>query len=184
MYWTLLIGLHNGMRINEIAQLALIDIVPRDRIMYFQVTDDDSDEALGHCAKRVKTDAWRRIVPVHDALMNLGLLDYIQTVRDDGYSVLFSELIGGRDGPDQPASKYLARRRDRIGLRDPRLVLRSFRHGAVGRMRAAGIAKEFRMVAVGQSASEGTHDAYGDIKNDFTMRDRKLAVDARTLTKC
>jgi integrase len=176
MYWVPLIGLHSGMRINEIAQLALTDIVSRDGIMCFYVTDDDADEAPGRRAKRVKTDAGRCIVPVHDALVNLGLLDYIQTVRQDGQSVLFPELIGGRDGPGQPVSKYFARYCDRVGLCDPELVFHRFRHGAVARMRAAGIAKELRMVVVGHSAIEDTHDGYGDIKNDFNLADRKRAI--------
>ena len=178
MFWLPLIGLHSGMRINEIAQLALPDIVSRDGTVCFHVIDDDADDAPGRRAKRVKTDAGRRIVPVHDSLVSLGLLDYIQAVRQDGHNVMFPELIGGRDGPGQPASKYFARYCDRVGLRDPELVFHSFRHGAVGRMRAAGIAKELRMVVVGHSATEDTHDTYGDIKNDFHIADRKRAIEA------
>lgn len=178
MYWLPLIGLHSGMRINEIAQLALADIGSRDGIMCFHVTDDDADETPGRRTKRVKTDAGRRIVPVHDALVNLGLLDYVRAVHQDGHGVLFPELIGGRDGPGQPASKQFARYCDRIGLQDPGLVFHSFRHGAVGRMRAAGVAKELRMVVVGHSAAEDTHDGYGDIKNDFSIADRKRAIEA------
>lgn len=178
MYWLPLIGLHTGMRINEIAQLALADIASHNGIACFHVTDDGDDESKDRRAKRVKTDAARRIVPVHDALVNLGLLDYVQMVRLDGHNILFPELIGGRDGPGQPASKQFARYCDRVGLKDTGLVFHSFRHGAVGRMRAAGIPKELRMVVVGHSAVEDTHDGYGDIKNDFNISDRKRAIDA------
>lgn len=158
--------------------MELRDIALHDGIACFHVTDDGADEAQGHRAKRVKTDAGRRIVPVHDALMNLGLLDYVHIVRQDDHKVLFPELIGGRDGPGQPASKHFARYCDRVGLGDPALVFHSFRHGAVGRMRAAGIAKELRMIVVGHSPADDTHDGYGDIKNDFSVADRKRAIDA------
>ena len=178
MYWIPLIGLHSGMRINEIAQLTLADIVARDGIACFHVTDGDSDEIQGRRAKRVKTDAGRRVVPIHDALVDLGLLDYLHTVRQDGHSVLFPELVGGRDGPGQAASKQFGRYCDRVGLSDPGLVFHSFRHGAVGRMRAAGIAKELRKIVIGHSAAEDTHDTYGDIKNDFSITDRKAAIQA------
>lgn len=178
MYWVPLIGVHSGMRINEIAQLTIADIVLRDGIACFHVTDDDSDKVQGRRAKRVKTDAGRRVVPIHDALVNLGLLDYLGTVRQDGHSVLFPELIGGRDGPGQAASKQFGRYCDRVGLNNPDLVFHSFRHGAIGRMRAAGIAKELRKIVVGHSAAEDTHDTYGDIKNDFSIADRKKAIDA------
>lgn len=178
MFWLPLIGLHSGMRINEIAQLALADIVSPDGIACFHVTDNDTDEAPGRRTKRVKTDAGRRIVPIHDGLVSLGLLDYVQTVRHEGYSVLFPELIGGRDGPGQPASKHFALYCNRVRLHDPALVFHSSRHGAVGRMRAAGIAKELRMIVVGHSPADDTHDGYGDIKNDFSIADRKRAIDA------
>lgn len=178
MFWLPLIGLHSGMRINEIAQLTLADLGLHNGILCFHVTDDNDDETDGRRAKRVKTDAGRRIVPVHDALIDVGLLDYAQTVRQAGYINLFPELIGGRDGPGQAASKQFARYCDRVGLRDPGLVFHSFRHGAVSRMRAAGIAKELRMIVVGHSAFEDTHDTYGDIKNDFGIADRKQAIEA------
>jgi integrase len=178
MYWLPLIGLHTGMRINEIAQLELRDIVSHDGILCFHVTDDGADEAHDRRAKRVKTDAGRRIVPVHNALIELGLHDYVHTVRQDGHKVLFPELIGGRDGPGQPASKHFAGYCDKVGLRDSALVFHSFRHGAVGRTRAAGIAKELRMIAVGHSPADDTHDGYGDSKNDFSIADRKRAIEA------
>ena len=178
MYWLPLIGLHSGMRINEIAQLDLADIVSRDGIVCFHVTDDDSGDVKKPRPKKVKTDAGRRTVPVHDALISLGLLDYVQMVRQFGCNSLFPDLIGGRDGPGQPASKYFARYCDRVGLRDSRLVFHSFRHGAIGRMRANGVAREVRMVVVGHSAAEDTHDNYGDIKNDFSINDRKRAIQA------
>ncbi|WP_036165116.1 site-specific integrase [Massilia sp. 9096] len=178
MYWLPLIGLHSGMRINEIAQLALADVGARDGIACFHVTDNgDGDETDGRREKRVKTDAGRRIVPVHDSLISLGLLDYLQTVRHAGRSVLFPELIGGRDGPGQAASKQFARYCNRVGLDDPALVFHSFRHGAVSRMRTAGIAKELSMVVVGHTPGDDVHDTYGDIKNDFSIADRKRAID-------
>ena len=180
MYWLPLIGLHSGMRINEIAQLELADLISHAGTMCFNVNDDGADgddEMKSRRAKRVKTDAGRRIVPIHNALIDLGLLDYAAVLRQEGHSALFPELAGGRDGPGQAASKHFARYCDRVGLGDRALVFHSFRHGAVGRMRAAGIAKELRKVVVGHSAAEDTHDGYGDIKSDFSIPDRKRAID-------
>jgi integrase len=176
MYWLPLIGLHTGMRINEIAQLEVADIAPLGDVLCFHVNDDGNDDEHGRRTKRVKTDAGRRIVPIHDALEGLGLLDYVQIIRKAGYKNLFPELIGGRDGPGQAASKQFARYCDRVGLSDPALVFHSFRHGAIGRMRAAGIAKQLSMVVVGHSPSEDVHDGYGDIKNDFSIADRQRAI--------
>ena len=181
MYRLPLIGLHSGMRINEIAQLELADLISYADTVCFNVDDDGDDgedDTMSRRAKRVKTDAGRRVVPIHGALIDAGLLDYVDALRREGHSALFPELAGGRDGPGQAASKQFARYCDRVGLVDRALVFPSFRHGAVGRMRAAGIAKELRKVVVGHSAAEDTHDGYGDIKNDFSIADRKRAINA------
>lgn len=178
MFWVPLIGLHTGMRINEIAQLEVADIVTRDAVICFNVTDQpSSDDNARASNKKIKTGAGRRIVPVHHALISLGLLDYVRDLNRLGQTRIFPDLSIGRDGPGQPASKHFARLCDRIGLTDPALVFHSFRHGAIGRMRAAGIPKETRMVVVGHSATEDTHDGYGDMQNDIGVGDRKLAVE-------
>lgn len=184
MFWVPLIALHSGMRINEIAQLEVRDIVTRDGVTCFDVNDlPDSDELASSSAKKVKTAAGRRIVPVHDALISLGLLDFVNEQRRHGRTRVFPDLVGGRDGPGQAASKFFGRLCDRLGLVDSGLVFHSFRHGAIGRMRGARVAKEISKVLVGHSHAEDVHDNYGDIQNDFSVADRKLAIEALRFTE-
>lgn len=179
MFWLPLIAAHSGMRINEIAQLELSDLVTLDGVVCFNVTDspdpEEEPEAAAR-AKTIKTEAGRRIVPVNARLIALGLMDYADSLRAAGHMRLFPDLVGGRDGPGQPASKQFGRYCDRIKLTDPELVFHSFRHGAVGRMRSARVPKELRMVVVGHSASEDTHDDYGDIQNDYGVHDKRGAI--------
>lgn len=181
MFWLPLIGVHTGMRINEIAQLLLSDLVMLDGVQCLNVTDTpDPDEEPEEAAraKTIKTEAGRRIVPVHARLVELGLLAYADALRSAGHSRLFPDLVGGRDGPGQPASKQFGRYCDRIKLTDSELVFHSFRHGAVGRMRSTKVVKELRMVVVGHSAAEDTHDDYGDIQNDYSVHDKLAAITA------
>lgn len=181
MFWLPLIGAHSGMRINEIAQLLLSDLVMLDGVHCFNVTDSpDPDEEPEEAAraKTIKTEAGKRIVPVHAQLIELGLWAYADALKSAGHSRLFPDLVGGRDGPGQPASKQFGRYCDRIKLTDAELVFHSFRHGAVGRMRSAKVAKELRMVVVGHSAAEDTHDDYGDIQNDYSVHDKLAAIAA------
>lgn len=181
MFWLPLIGAHTGMRINEIAQLLLSDLVTLDGVHCFNVTDSpDPDEEPEEAAraKTIKTEAGKRIVPVHARLVELGLLAYADALRSAGHTRLFPDLVGGRDGPGQPASKQFGRYCDRVKLTDSELVFHSFRHGTVGRMRSAKVEKELRMVVVGHSAAEDTHDDYGDIQNDYSVRDKQAAIES------
>jgi integrase len=181
MFWLPLIGVHTGMRINEIAQLLLADLVVLDGIQCFNVTDTpdpDEEPEEAASAKSIKTEAGKRIVPVHSRLVELGLLAYADALKSAGHTRVFPDLVGGRDGPGQPASKQFGRYCDRIQLTDSELVFHSFRHGAVGRMRSAKVPKELRMVVVGHSAAEDTHDDYGDIQNDYSVRDKLDAIAA------
>jgi hypothetical protein len=59
----------------------------------------------------------------------------------------------------------------------PDIVFYSFRHGTVGRMRAAGIGKGLGMVVISDSAVEDAHGGYAP-KNNFSIADRKRVLDA------
>jgi integrase len=182
MFWIPLIGVHTGMRINEIAQLELSDLIELDGIACFNVTDEpdpEEEQEIIATTKKVKTEAGKRLVPIHDRLIDLGLLKYADALRAAGHRRLFPDLSNeGRDGPGQPASKQFARYCDRIKLRDSMLVFHSFRHGAVGGMRATGIHKELRMVVIGHNVIEDVHDAYGDIMSDHSPASKKKAIEA------
>lgn len=179
IFWLPLIGVHTGMRINEIGQLMVSDLVIKDGVHCFDVNDEPDQDEEAELNKSVKTEAAKRLVPVHSRLIELGLLDYAVALRNAGHRRLFPDLSDeARDGPGQPASKHFARYCNRIGLSNPMLVFHSFRHGAVGRMRAAGVPKELRMVVVGHSALEDTHDGYGDINNDHSIISKHDAIEA------
>lgn len=181
MFWLPLISVHTGMRINEIAQLLMSDLVMLDGVHCFNVTDaPDPDEEPEEAAraKSVRTAAGKRIVPLHARLIGLGFLKYVEAVRSAGHTRIFPDLVGGRDGPGQPASKQFGRYCDTVKLTDSELVFHSFRHGAIGRMRSAKVLRELRMVVVGHCATEDTHDDYGDIQNDYSVRDKLEAIAA------
>lgn len=182
VYWLPLIGLHSGMRINEIAQLQLSDLVKKGGIDCFDVNDDPDVEEEPNlyeaASKRLKTEASRRLVPIHSRLIELGLLEYAQTLRQVGQRRLFPDLSdAGRDGPGQPASKQFARYCDKVGLTSKQLVFHSFRHGAVGRMRGALIEKDLRKSVIGHTEIEDAHDEYGDLDSDFSIVQKQRAIE-------
>jgi integrase len=173
------------MRINEIAQLLLSDIAVIEGITCFNVTDepdpsndDDWPDGMPMAERKsLKTDAAKRVVPIHPSLLDLGLLSYVETLRRAGHTRLFPDLSPeGRDGPGQAASKQFGRYLDRIKLTDKQLVFHSFRHGVVSRLRRMDIPRELRKLVVGHSAVGDTHDSYGDIESDYSWVFRPIVT--------
>jgi integrase len=91
-YWMLLILLHTGARREEIAQLGVADVRQQDGVWFFDITPD---EELG---KQVKTQGSKRRVPIHSALLALGLLKYVEEMRKRKNDRLFPMLEKGRNG--------------------------------------------------------------------------------------
>lgn len=65
-YWIPLIGLYTGMRLNEICQLLVDDIMCVDGVWIINIDDNDH--------KKLKTASSRRRIPVHKRLIDLGPL--------------------------------------------------------------------------------------------------------------
>lgn len=74
-YWGALLLLYTGARLNEIASLTVDDVIEKDGIWYFDINDEEEQKSL-------KTDAAKRIVPVHSDLIELGFLDFLQKAKD------------------------------------------------------------------------------------------------------
>ena len=179
-FWIPLIGLHTGARLNEIAQLRLSDIVEVDGIKCFNITEDGSedDEDQDYLPKSVKTYAAERFVPIHTRLIELGLLEYVEKAKAQGYTMLFEDLKHAKHKYGAVASKWFASYCDKVGLADEALTFHGFRHGAVGHLRRKHVPKDIRLVVLGHSAAEDTHDNYGDIRGDISILDRKNCIEA------
>ncbi|MFZ4595497.1 MAG: hypothetical protein ACOYOF_14660, partial [Verrucomicrobiaceae bacterium] len=61
-FWVPLIGLHTGMRLNEICQLDVADIREIEGIHCFVVTDRSD---VGATDKQLKTTSSERVIPIH-----------------------------------------------------------------------------------------------------------------------
>jgi integrase len=81
--WLPLIGLYTGARLNEVCQLNPFTDIQQDSktgIHYFHFTDDTDTE--NNVLKSVKTSSSHRIVPIHSKLIELGILEYVESVTE------------------------------------------------------------------------------------------------------
>lgn len=76
-YWAAMIAIYTGARLNEVASLTPDDIREDKEtgILYFNITDEEE-------SKKIKTEAGKRVVPVHSNLIELGFLEYIKHARE------------------------------------------------------------------------------------------------------
>lgn len=157
-FWVPLISLFTGMRLNEICQLSLDDFAKEDGVDVILIRESEDDDA-----KRIKTQAGIRFVPVHPELRRIGLLEYIEERRkvDAATAPAFPDLpIGSTGYRSDPFSKFFANFLDKVGVKHPRKVFHSFRHTFRDSLREADISRE-KVRALGGWASGATDDDYG-----------------------
>lgn len=157
-FWVPLICMFSGMRLNEACGLAVADIKSNEGIDYFHVRDEVDGQS-------VKSDAARRMVPIHHLLLDTGFLEFVEAMRSQDNERLFEELQPDSNGYfSGPPSKFLNRLLDLIEDEDAdspgKLTWHSSRHTVVSRLRAGGVRQDVSEELVGHEGS-GTQAGYG-----------------------
>jgi integrase len=86
-FWVPLLGLYTGCRLEEICQAYVKDIKEEEGVWILDVVADEPD-------KRIKTGE-RRLVSLHDTLIDLGFLNYAQSLPKNDRLFPKSKRIGG-----------------------------------------------------------------------------------------
>jgi integrase len=147
--WCALIAAFTGCRRDEIASLMTSDIKRTNGVWFFDIRDG-------------KTDNAERVVPVHHALIDAGLLRYRDALPKG--SRLFPSLKGPPAAPDKlgkPLTYAFEAWRKRLGIVRKGVVFHSFRHTVGDRLRKAGVAKDDRGFLLGHADVEMQNKVYG-----------------------
>jgi integrase len=94
-FWVPLIGLHTGMRLNEICQLDVADVRQFEGV-YCIVVSEGSWDGAGE--KTLKTAASERIIPIHPNLLACGFFAFLKQRQREGRTKLFYEIDAGTRG--------------------------------------------------------------------------------------
>lgn len=123
-FWLPLIAVFSGCRQEEICQLHVEDIRREEGVWVFDINMRPP--------RRLKNKTAIRLVPLHDELMRLGLLDYVEERRAAHDVRLFPKLEpGGADGRLGHAfTKWFTRYRRDTKLYEVGRDFHSFRHSA------------------------------------------------------
>ena len=164
LYWTPLIGVFSGLRLGEITSLYLDNIKEisghhRGKRLCFNILEEPERED-----KHLKTKSSRRIVPVHDTLLELGLMDFIQLLKkkDPKRQRLFQELKYKSGNYNQNVSRFFNNRYlPLIGLKTDKKNFHSFRHTVSDHLKQKGIEPHFINELLGHSSGNIDLDRYG-----------------------
>jgi integrase len=150
-FWVPLIALYSGMRLGEILQLLKSDVKAENDTWYFDVNKGDG--------KSLKTASSKRRVPIHRTLLDLGLLNYVQSGEQSGR--IFLEIKKGSDGyHSHHFSKWWGRFAGHVGFKSPRTAFHSFRHNFLDALRAAETPEYVNKALAGHS-DNSVHSQYG-----------------------
>lgn len=153
-YWLPILGRATGARLEEICQLRVDDFIEQQGIQCIRIDDRREGQNL-------KNASSRRILPLHPALIDLGLLQHVESVRATGSDRLFPELEAVRGKLGHAPSKWFGRYKTRLGITDPRKTFHSFRHTLIDDLRDAGVQDSLIKRIAGHEDGAVTFSIYG-----------------------
>jgi len=154
--WGAWIGLYTGARVAEVGQLALADFVILDGVPAIRITNEGRGQS-------VKNDASLRTIPIHPALLALGLLDRVEKLWAAGELRLFPRVkMDGVNGAGNWLSKAFTRHvRAHLRLPDKgKFGFHSLRKSVVQGLQTVGVPSELRAAYVGHELGDEHHGAY------------------------
>lgn len=167
-YWLPLLALYTGARLGELGQLRPKDVVQE---VYQDAEDEDrkawvirivEDERDGLTLKNASSN---RRVPIHQALIDLGFLRYVDAARDKGQARIFPDLKPDRYGSVTGNwTKWFGYHlREACGVSDKRITFHSFRHSFKHYARACGLDKAVNDAITGHEGGD-VADQYGGLE--------------------
>jgi integrase len=126
-YWLPLLSLYTGATLAELCQLHLSDIHQHEAFDGSQHWVIDLNEFEN---KRLKNKYRARLIPVNKVLINLGFIDYVQSLSSTGEVALFptAKRSSGGNGYFMTEGQWWGIYSDNAGITDRDVTFHSFRH--------------------------------------------------------
>lgn len=148
-YWIPLLLRFSGCRVNEVAQLIKSDIKLIEGIWCLVIRDEKPSH-------RLKSKYSNRVVPIADALLQLGFLEFVNSMEDR----LFPELPMSRGSYSDSVSKWAGYWTNKLSFKRGS-DLHSLRHNFTNELKQAGVREELASELVGHSREGFTYRVYG-----------------------
>lgn len=159
-YWMPIIAYYTGMRIEEICQLRIGDIICADGVHCFDVN--------GNNGNSVKTQAGWRKIPMHEILVvQLKFLDFVAKQKHEGHVRLFPELqVRSGRYSHYPSRWFNGDYLVKVGVKNEKStgkVFHSFRHTFANACKLSGVDEFMAREILGHevSSKSTTYGRYG-----------------------
>lgn len=148
-YWARFLAYYQGLRVNELSQLYVDDIIDLDGTWCIDVTRDRPGQ-------RLKNSQSRRTLPLHPVLIANGFLDFVGQSRRWGRATLFPGLVWGDNGPGDTTSDWFNRSflRKTCGITAKEKVFHSFRHNFATVGERSGLSDARIAIMLGHSSGD------------------------------
>lgn len=164
--WVVLIAILTGMRQNEICQLYHENILLKEGVWCFEITNRREEQ-------RVKNKYSLRLIPIPSALIKMGFLDFVSS--REGH--LFREFYySKRDRYAPKMSKWYSVYGKRWNF-DEAYCFYSIRHYFTTKLKFSGIPECFAAQIEGHSHKADTYGRYG---KEYSIKSVKKVIDKNT----
>ena len=164
LYWSPLISLFSGLRLNEICSLYLDNIRQIEGNKRNKRWCIDILEEPDRPDKHLKTLSSRRIVPIHDTLLDLGLIEFVEIMnkKQPTRQRLFQELKYGEQSYVRNVSRFFNERYlPKLGLKTDKKNFHSIRHSVIDHLKQKGVEVSLINDLVGHHSGNIDLDRYG-----------------------
>ena len=162
-YWVPLIATFTGMRANEICALYCDNIREirgnhRNKRWCFDVVFEEHRPD-----KRLKNKSSRRIVPIHDTLLDLGFINFLNLIKKDPERKRVFEELPYKEGlySRNISRNWNASYLPKIDIKTNKNGFHSLRHSVIDNLKQIGVEPHFINELVGHSQGNIDLDRYG-----------------------
>lgn len=153
-YWIPLVGLYSGLRLNEICQLHIEDVVRIDDCWCLDIN------GLGN--KRLKNSASERVIPVHPKLIELGFIKYYEDKKAKGHPRVWMNLTYlDLHGYTNSIGNWYRRFNREYVTDDPKRVFHSMRHTVADTLKQKSVSESAIAELLGHAHASITTSRYG-----------------------
>ncbi|NQZ24515.1 MAG: site-specific integrase [Colwellia sp.] len=170
MFWLPLLALYTGSRQNEIAQLYVSDVKEVDGILLIDINEQKKHQKL-------KNTNSARLIPIHQHLIDLGFINYLNIRKKRNSTLLFDGLLNNlneapRDGLGNKAGKWFQRYRKKLNI--THVDFHSFRHTVADEFKQKQVNETQAQGILGHISDSETYRRYG---KDLNVRVQKETID-------